>query len=140
MALPARRDFLGRGWSFPPAFSKAAGSVEMVSDLKDIRQSLTILLSTAQGERVMLPTYGCDLWRYVFRELSTTLLSEIRDAVWTAVIRWEPRIRLIAVDAAIDPDQPGLVHIDVQFVIRTINTRSNFVYPFDLAEATIPQS
>ena len=138
MALPpAIPDFLGRGWSFPPVFSKPARSVEMVEGLTDIHQSLTILLGTAQGERVMLPTYGCDLWKYVFRDLDTSLLSEIRDMVGTAVTRWEPRIQLLGVDAVADADVTGLVRIEVQFRVRRTNTRSNVVFPFYLNEATL---
>ena len=45
--------FLGTGWSFPPAFDRESGSVEMVQEEEDIRQSLEILLSTSIGERVM---------------------------------------------------------------------------------------
>jgi hypothetical protein len=137
VALPVRQDFLGRGWSFPPSFSKALGSVAMVADIEDIRQSLWILFGTAPGERVMLPTYGCDLWKYVFRELNTSLLNEISDVVATAIIRWETRIQLLSVTATVDPEQAGLVLIDVTFLVRAINTRSNLVYPFYLTEATL---
>ncbi|HEX8580185.1 MAG TPA: GPW/gp25 family protein [Allosphingosinicella sp.] len=137
MALPVRPDFLGRGWSFPPSFSKALASAAMVADLEDIRQSLWVLFGTAPGERVMLPTYGCDLWKYVFRELNTSLLNEISDVVAAAIIRWETRIQLLSVTATVDPEQAGLVLIDVTFLVRAINTRSNLVYPFYLTEATL---
>ena len=55
------RAFLGRGWSFPPTFSKEgtgtqeAGRVEMLEHEDDIVSSLHILLSTARGERIMVP-------------------------------------------------------------------------------------
>lgn len=129
--------FLGTGWSFPPAFSRSLLGVEMVSGLADIRESLQILFSTAQGERVMLPEYGCDLWRMVFRGLTTTLTTELTDMVEQAIVMWEPRIDLLSVDAVRDPDQDGLVNIEVAFAVRHTNTRSNFVYPFMLGEATL---
>ncbi len=54
MANPDNRsDFLGRGWSFPPSFIEELGVVEIVADETDIRQSLWILFSTRQRERVM---------------------------------------------------------------------------------------
>lgn len=137
MALPVRSDFLGRGWSFPPSFSKELRSVAMVADIQDIKQSLCVLFGTAPGERVMLPTYGCDLWQYVFRELNTSLLNDISDVVATAIIRWETRVQLLSVTATVDPEQAGLVLIDVNFLVRRINTRSNLVYPFYLTEATL---
>ena len=53
--------FLGTGWKFPPEFNNQTGTVEMVSDYTDIKESLDILLSTSLGERVMQPDYGCNL-------------------------------------------------------------------------------
>jgi phage baseplate assembly protein W len=139
MGLPARTDFLGQGWNFPPTFSKQAHSVALVSDVEDIRQSLLILFQTAPGERVMLPTYGCDLWRFVFRDVSASFLSEIKDAVSTAILRWEPRIDLLGVEATADR-LAGLVLIEVDFRVRKTNTRSNLVYPFYLREGTLTRT
>ena len=137
MAASRGPAFLGTGWSFPPTFSRHLLGVEMVSGLADIRESLTILFSTALGERVMLPEYGCDLWRMVFRGMTTTLMTEIKDMVEQAIVLWEPRIDLLNVDVARDPDEDGRVNIDIAFVVRGTNTRNNFVYPFYLREATL---
>ncbi len=129
--------FLGRGWSFPPRFSAATQDIEMVAGEKDIHESLTVLLSTNQGERVMVPTYGCDLHRFVFAELTTGLLTEIADTVQTAILRWEPRIDLLDVEAVADADDPGLIRIQVEYRVRRTNVRSNLVFPFYLTEATL---
>jgi hypothetical protein len=132
--------FLGTGWGFPPTFSRSLLGIELVSGVGDIRESLRILFSTAQGERVMLPEYGCDLWRMVFRSLTTTLTTELKDMVEQAILLWEPRIDLLAVNVFRDPEQDGLIIIKVEFVVRRTNTRSNFVYPFLLKEATLARS
>jgi Bacteriophage baseplate protein W len=140
MALPVRHGFapfLGRGWSFPPSFSIMARSVVMVEGIEDIRQSLAILMATAPGERVMVPTYGCDLRRFLFRELTTSSLSQIRETVTTAIVRWEPRIDLLDVTAAASGDEPGLIIITLDFRVRLTNVRTNLVYPFYLTEATL---
>ncbi len=137
MAGPTQPAFLGTGWAFPPTFSRALQGAEMVSGVADIHESLRILFATAQGERVMLPLYGCDLWRMVFRDLTTTLTTELKDMVEQAIVLWESRIDLLAVEVAQDPVEDGLVRIGVEFVVRRTNTRSNFVYPFYLREATL---
>ena len=129
--------FLGTGWSFPPTFSRPQLGVDMVSGLEDIRESLRILFTTALGERVMLPDYGCDLWRMVFRDLNATLSSEINDLVEQAIVLWEPRIDLLALHVGPDPDRDGQIRIEIDFAIRRTNTRANFVYPFMLREATL---
>ncbi len=57
-----RKSFLGTGWAFPVTFDKKPEcAVRMVSEVEDIEQSLTLLLSTRPGERVMRPDYGCNL-------------------------------------------------------------------------------
>jgi phage baseplate assembly protein W len=137
MAGPAQPAFLGTGWGFPPTFSRSLQGVEMVSGVTDIHQSLRILFATVPGERIMLPLYGCDLWRMVFRTLTTTLLTELKDMVEQAIVLWEPRIDLLAVEVVQDPAEDGLVRIEVEFVVRRTNTRSNFVYPFYMREATL---
>src|SRR6266705_2149200 len=137
MTSPTDPAFLGTGWSFPPAFSRSLLGVEMVGGTADIHESLGILFATTPGERVMLPGYGCDLWRMVFRDLTTTLLTELKDMVEQAIILWEPRIDVLSVDVVQDPVEDGLVRISVEFVVRRTNARSNFVYPFYMREATL---
>ena len=70
--------FLGRGWAFPVSFESEPPGVALVEGVRDIEESITILLSTAQGERVMVPTYGCDLWQYVFAPLTTSSMRSSR--------------------------------------------------------------
>jgi phage baseplate assembly protein W len=129
--------FLGTGWAFPPAFSRHGHTAVTASGVEDVRQSLWILFSTVPGERVMLPTYGCVLWRMVFRNLTTTATTEMAEAVRKAVLEWEPRVDLREVAVVVDALQDGLVSINVSYVIRTTNTRDNLVYPFYLREGTL---
>src|SRR5687768_8146039 len=124
--------FLGRGWSFPPTFNKSQGQgdVEMLSDETDIQSSLHILLTTRLGERVMQPTYGCNLDELVFESLTSTFKSYIRDLVKTAILFHEPRIKLNKVDLDDTRDVEGVILIIVDYTIRTTNTRFNYVFPY----------
>ncbi len=131
--------FLGTGWSFPPTFTRADYSVLMVRDEADIRESLWILLSTLLGERVMVPTYGTDLYRMVFRALNTTLRTQIADMVQQAVLYWEPRITVTGVSVTPGSDIDGLVLIGISYVIDKTNARNNLVYPYYKQEMTLPQ-
>jgi len=130
-------EFLGRGWSFPPSFSRESATTGMVSGADDILQSLWILLSTAPGERTLVPDYGCALWRMVFENLDVTLMTRMQDIVERAILNWEPRVRVDSVVIEADPEIAGLVRINVEYTIRVTNTRSNLVYPFYVHEGTI---
>lgn len=132
------RSFLGTGWSFPPTFSRLTYSVNMVSDDQDIRESLWILFSTGLGERIMLPEYGTQLWRMVFRNVTTTLLTQLANIVRQAILYWEARITVDDVKVQPDAKVAGLVLITVNYTIRKTNARNNLVFPFYLQEGTIP--
>ncbi len=130
-----QNSFLGTGWAFPPAFSKGPQSVVMVNDEEDIRQSLEILLTTSIGERFLRPEYGCDLRRYLFEALDEGLVAYIRDLVGNAILYHEPRIKLT--DLALTPQSDeGMLLIELTYIIRTTNSRQNFVFPFYKDEGT----
>jgi phage baseplate assembly protein W len=125
--------FLGRGWSFPPAFDPNTG-VCMSTGERDIRESLQILLSTAVGERLLEPGYGCDLHRYVYEPLSASLQAEIEELVRSAILYYEPRIvleRVVVTAVAIE----GRLDLHLNYRIPATNTRHNLVFPYYLREA-----
>ena len=129
-------DFLGRGWSFPPSFIAELGCVEMVRDDVDIQQSLHILFSTIQHERVMLPDYGSRLHNYVFGNIGEILFTQIKKCIFDAVLYFEPRISILEIKVSANPDTKGMVTIELDYMVRQTNTRSNMVYPFYLAEGS----
>ncbi|MFK8185243.1 MAG: GPW/gp25 family protein [Phormidesmis sp.] len=126
---------LGTGWSFPPSFEIAAGRVGLVSGEQDIRESLSILLSTSVGERVMQPTYGCDLTELMFEPLSPTMTSQLKALIQDAILYHEPRIQLEEIDLQLDEQLEGVVNILVDYTVISTNSRFNFVYPFYLQES-----
>lgn len=130
------RPFLGRGWSFPPEFDRQAGSVLMLEEEKDIQSSLHILLSTKLGERVMQPTYGCNMDSLVFETMNLTLLTYLKDLVENAILYHEPRIELEKVVIDTTNQSEGLLLIEIHYAVRTTNSRYNYVYPFYLNEGT----
>jgi len=130
------RSFLGTGWSFPPSFDNVSGETAMLSDEEDIQSSLHILLTTRLGERVMQPTYGCNLDDLVFESMSTTFGTYIKELVKTAILYHEPRIKLNKVDLDISRNLEGVILIIVDYTIRTKNTRFNYVFPFYKNEGT----
>ncbi|MDD2720192.1 MAG: GPW/gp25 family protein [Gallionella sp.] len=120
--------FLGTGWSFPPAFG--AGGVLMSQDETDIHQSLQILFGTTAGERFLQPKYGLDMHELLFEPMSTTLRTLLADRVRTALLVYEPRIKVL--ELAIDSPDPnaGTLNIRLEYLVRATNSRFNLVYPF----------
>lgn len=128
--------FLGTGWTFPPEFDKGTKAVKMLSDEDDIKSSLEVLLSTRLGERVMVPDYGCNLDELMFKPLNLTLKTYVIDLIKTAILYYEPRIDVNKI--AIDPtnELEGELLIDIEYTIRSTNSRKNVVFPFYKAEGS----
>jgi phage baseplate assembly protein W len=124
------KSFLGRGWSFPPEFQKETGTVKMTEGEADIENSLKILLATRLGERVMLPKYGCNLEDLLFSSLNLTVKTYVIDLIKTAILYHEPRIDIKKID--IDPadELNGVLLINIDYIIRSTNSRKNMVFPF----------
>ncbi|PHJ58536.1 hypothetical protein VF14_26695 [Nostoc linckia z18] len=133
--METNNSFLGTGWSFPPTFHQNTGTVEMVSDEKDIIQSLEIILSTRPAERIMQPNFGCELSQFVFEEITQGLITNIKGTIYDALLDHEPRIDVEEVD--INESETGLLLISVTYRVRVTNSRFNLVYPFYINEAQI---
>lgn len=130
------KSFLGTGWSFPPQFNKSAGGVIMVSLEDDIRESLKILLGTSPGERTMQPSYGCGLRDLVFGNVTASAVTELKDTIDRAILFFEPRIILNSVTIDTSEQFNGVLKINLDYTVRSTNSRSNMVYPFYFKEGT----
>ncbi len=122
-------DFIGTGIRFPLGVDQT-GSLAMTTGGDDIDRSLRMVLSTAKGERLMRPDFGCAIWDQLFEPVNANTLGLMAQAVRDAVSQWEPRAELEEVEVIPDPDDPSLVNIHVLYRVKTTNDRRNLVHPF----------
>jgi phage baseplate assembly protein W len=130
-----QNSFLGRGWSFPTSFNNVSGQIAMLEGAEDIESSLQILLSTALGERILQPKYGCNLSDMVFENLDTTLKTEMRNRIEVAILYFEPRIDIEKIEL-VQSELEGVIIISIDYIVRATNTRSNLVFPFYQTEGS----
>jgi uncharacterized protein len=125
------QDHIGRGWAFPLRVD-ARGGIALVEGDDEIEGSIRMILSTAPGERVMRPDFGCEIWDLVFAPLEPNTIGQMDRAVRAALLQWEPRIEIanVAVQPAEDPDDEGQVDIFVGYRIKATNDIRNLVFPF----------
>lgn len=133
-------EFLGRGWDFPPVFDKSGRLTEMTHGREDIERSLEILLGTRKGERVMRPDYGCNLDEMVFESFNLSLKTYLADLVETAILYHEPRIEPLNIKIDESFIHEGRLMIEIDYLVRSTNSRFNKVFPFYLEEGTEIQS
>lgn len=133
--MPIEPPFLGRGWAFPPSFGAGGSEVEMVAGATEIAQSLEILFSTEPGERPMRGAFGSSLSRYMFAEIDQTMLTGVRGAIYDAIVAFEPRVEIDALEVIESGEVPGLLTISLLYSLRGTNSRYNLVFPFYIREA-----
>jgi uncharacterized protein len=125
-------DIIGRGWTFPiPATS---GGPTLTGGEAKIRQSIWIILSTAPGERIMVPGFGCGVHDLVFSANTATLHGLVAEQVRESLTRWEPRVDVLGVTVEAPADARNHLIISIDCRIRTNNAIFNLVYPFFLNE------
>jgi phage baseplate assembly protein W len=126
--------FIGTGWAFPPAFDNTTASANLSTGIPDIEQSLRIIFTTALGERIMRPDFGCSLESQVFEVMNTSRITWLETLIRNAIIYHEPRID--ADQISVEPDQlNGVLLIAIGYKVRGSNSRFNFVYPYYVKEA-----
>jgi len=123
---------LGRGWQFPVQVERSAGGLAYAEGPEKVRESIWIILDTEPGERIMRPTFGCGLRRYLGEPNTVAVRALIRHDVERALGAWEPRISLTAVEVSPGVD-PALVEIAIAYVHVRTGRPDNLVYPFALA-------
>lgn len=132
-ATISNKSFLGVGWSFP--LDSAGGQADMVQFEEDIRQAILIILLTNNGERIMRPTFGAGLNRFLFEPINSTTMSALQTRVHDALIDWEPRIDVLDVSVSPSPKLSSTVLIEISYRVRATNSIGNLVYPFYLGDS-----
>jgi hypothetical protein len=110
----------------------------MVSGPADIHESLSILLATQPGERVLQESFGCDLDSLLFAEVDRELLNTMERLLSDAILEYEPRIQLDGLDVRPSATEPSCLLVELSYTIRGTNSRFNRVFPFYLMEAAQP--
>ncbi len=122
-------EFIGAGWAFPMRID-ATGGVGLVRHVRELEESIRLILGTAYGERPMRPEFGCGIHDQVFAPADATTAGRIAFEVTVSLERWEPRIRLVNVDVTFDPVDGATLYVDITYAIRGTNDRRNLVFPF----------
>jgi phage baseplate assembly protein W len=131
--MNGERDFLGVGWKFPLQVTPQ-GTIAQARNEQRVEESLYLILGTAQGERVMLPDFGCGIHDLVFEPNNSITRSLVVNRVREALVRYEPRIDVLEVEADAAPEQANLLLLRINYRIRANNALHNLVYPFYINE------
>jgi phage baseplate assembly protein W len=108
------------------------GGLDTVSDRAAVRQALLLLLLTRPGERVLRPTYGCELFKLIFWPNDDTTAGLAIHYVRQAIARWEPRVDRVRVDAQRNPEQDSRLDITLEYRVRSTGDEDRLSVQLDL--------
>lgn len=125
------RSFLGRGVAFPMKID-GAGGLALSAYEENIEECIRIILGTAPGERVYRPEFGCRIHDLLFAPNNDNTCNLAAFYVKEALLKWEPRIRGIEVEARVDSLEESTLRVEISYSVRATNSHYNMVYPFYL--------
>lgn len=130
-AVSRADSILGRGVRFPfrPG---AGGGFAYIDGEANVAQAITLLLSTALGERLMRYEYGSELPLILFKPLDARTLARLEQAARNALRDLEKRVVVRQVRAEPDPDLESRVNLTIVYDIPRTSQRGNLVFPFYL--------
>jgi len=83
------------------------------------------LLLTNNGERIMQPNLGCNLYRSLFENETDSMADNIKSTIITQFDYWLPYIFINSLDVLTDPDYNTVtVNIKISLKNNTFDTRS----------------
>ena len=127
----SEKAFLGTGMKFPPQIDPGTGRFAVSSQEQSVRESVYLILMTSQGERWLEPTFGSQMASYAFMDTSSTVMRMLSDQLRELLLRQEPRISDVEVEA--DPkQQEGCLIISIRYTVAATNQEDNLVFPFYL--------
>jgi len=100
-----------------------SGDVRPIVDDLAIRRSITNLIRTSRGSRPFYPQYGCTISSLLFSNADIFTKNTMKDSVYDALSKFEPRIDVISVEPTFDDDNG--VSLQIKYRIKNTNTVSN---------------
>jgi len=91
-----------------------ARSGKPIGGLEHLKQSVRDILTTPLGSRIMRRDYGSTLFSLVDRPLTPELRMEMYAATIDALAKWEPRLDVTAVSAAVSDPATGEICVTVE--------------------------
>lgn len=112
---------------FPNIFNLTNGNTDTDGEYTSINRCLALMLTTAKGELLGDPDYGCTLYERLFNGYTTTEEQSVKDEIVEAIAKYEKRIIVNNTDISIERDSTNdhLYRIHISYVLRNSDLSSS---------------
>lgn len=104
-------------------FSNINGS--LLTGFDHVRQSISVILNTPVGTRVMRREFGSELLSLIDKPMNDRIILGIYSACAMAIARWEPRFALTSINVA-DATMQGVINLDIRGVYYPNGHKGDF--------------
>lgn len=125
------KTLIGKRVGFPFRLNDR-NQISLVADDTAIRQSIFLIIHTIPGERVMHPTFGCEIHSLIFAPANDETVILAERYVREALTRWEPRIELEQVRVTTGNIDYGEIIINIGYSLKGEQDIRNLIYPYYL--------
>ena len=112
----------------PNTFNLISGKTDLDDKLTSINRCIALILTTAKGELLGDPQFGCTLYEILFDQYSDNLQKLIKSEIINAVSKYESRVSFSEGDITITPfDQNGHINsftITINYTIKNTTVQS----------------
>lgn len=122
---------------FPNIFNLYNGVTDTETEYTSINRCLALILTTAKGELLGDPEYGCILYEQLFNGYTEDVKDTIIDGIVEAIKQYEKRIIVYKNDVSIDRDENNehLYHIHISYKVKNTPFEQDTVV--DVLERTV---
>jgi phage baseplate assembly protein W len=122
---------------FPNIFNLYSGITDTETEYTSINRCLALILTTAKGELLGDPDYGCILYEQLFNGYTEDVKDTIIDGIVEAIKQYEKRIVVYKNDVSIDRDEDNehLYHIHISYKVKNTPFEQDTVV--DVLERTV---
>ncbi len=106
---------------------------QRLDSLEHLRQSITDILTTPLGSRVMRRDYGSLLPELIDQPLNGATALRAYSATVVALMKWEPRVRVTQITRIVSTTRPG--RFDLRIAGRRVDTGDDVAIDVPLGAA-----
>jgi phage baseplate assembly protein W len=92
-------------------------------DFSAVQNGIENMFLFLPGERVLLPSFGNNLYKYVYEPINDITAGRLREEVIKMFSDWEPRVNIVDIRVIPDEDH-NLYHVVIQYSVPSLGKRN----------------
>ena len=119
---------------FPNMFDLTNGNTATEGDFTSINRCIALILTTAKGELLMNPDFGCSLYEQLFNVVDEELWTSVKSSIVDSITRFETRVTLTTQDIEITRLDTPKTAFNININYKVVNSDLTNVFSLILNE------